>query len=146
MSEERRQILEMLSSGKVNAEEAERLLDAIDRDKLAPVATTAVAESRTRARYLRIQVQANDGDDGPVMVNVRVPIQLLRAGVKLASVIPPQAQGHVNEALREHGVPVDLSKLRPEDLDELIEHLQDLTIDVDQSGDKEQVKVRIYSE
>lgn len=145
MSEERRQILEMLSSGKVSAEEAERLLDALDRNHLAP-ATTAVAEPRTRARYLRIQVQAKDGDDGPVMVNIRVPIQLLRAGVKLTSVIPPQAQGHVNEALREHGVPIDLSKLRPEDLDELIDQLQDLTIDVDQAGDKEQVKVRIFSE
>jgi S-adenosylhomocysteine hydrolase len=75
-----------------------------------------------------------------------VPIQLLRAGVRLASVIPPSAQDHVNEALRQHGVPVDLSKIRPEDLDELIEHLQDLTVDVDQTGEKEQVKVRIYCE
>jgi hypothetical protein len=91
-------------------------------------------------------VHQEGDEEGPVLVNVRVPIQLLRAGVKLASVIPPQAQEHVNEALRERGVPFDLSRLRPEDLDELIEQLQDLTIDVDQQGDKEKVKVRVFCE
>jgi hypothetical protein len=99
-----------------------------------------------RPRYLRVEVHQEGDEEGPVLVNVRVPIQLLRAGVKLASVIPPQAQEHVNEALRERGVPFDLSRLRPEDLDELIEQLQDLTIDVDQQGDKEKVKVRVFCE
>ncbi len=31
------------------------------------------------------------GGDGPGRVNVRVPLQLLRAGVRLTSLIPPQA-------------------------------------------------------
>jgi hypothetical protein len=144
MSEERLKVLQMLSSGQVSAEEAERLLDALERPSVA--ATATVVPPPVRPRYLRIEVRQEGGEDGPVMVNVRVPIQLLRAGVKLASVIPPQVQSHVNEALRERGVPFDLSRLRPEDLDELIEHLQDLTIDVDQQGDKETVKVRVFCE
>jgi hypothetical protein len=143
MSEERRKVLEMLSSGQVSAEEA-NLLDALDRPS-AP-ATPAVATLSARPRYLRIEVRSEGDDDGPVRVNARVPIQLLRAGVKLASVIPPRAQEHVNEALRERGVPFDLSRLRPEDLDELIEQLQDLTLDVDQEGDREKVKVRVFCE
>jgi hypothetical protein len=143
MSEERRKILQMLSSGQVSADEADRLLDALDGPS-AP-ATPAVATLPARPRYLRIEVHSED-DDGPVRVNARVPIQLLRAGVKLASVIPPVAQEHVNEALRERGVPFDLSRLRPEDLDELVEQLQDLTLDVDQDGDKEKVKVRVFCE
>lgn len=144
MSEERRKVLQMVSSGQVSADEAERLLDALER----PSATTTavVAAPPARPRYMRIEVHAEDGDDGPVLVNVRVPIQLLRAGVKLASVIPPQAQEHVNDALRERGVPFDLSRLRPEDLDDLVEQLQDLTIDVDQQGDREKVKVRVFCE
>jgi hypothetical protein len=144
MSEERRKVLQMLSWGEVSAEEAEHLLEALERP--SAVATATVATPPARPRYLRIEVHQESGEDGPIMVNVRVPIQLLRAGVKLASVIPPQAQEHVNEALREAGVPFDLSRLRPEDLDELIEQLQDLTIDVDQQGDKEKVKVRVFCE
>jgi hypothetical protein len=144
MSEERRKILQMLSSGQVSAEEADRLLDALDRPS-AP-ATPAVATLHARPRYMRIEVHSEGDDEGPVRVNARVPIQLLRAGVKLASVIPPRAQEHVNEALRERGVPFDLSRLRPEDLDELIEQLQDLTLDVDQDGDREKVKVRVFCE
>ena len=36
MNEQRRQILEMLAEGKINAEEAERLLAALDREDGAP--------------------------------------------------------------------------------------------------------------
>ena len=144
MSEERRKVLQMLSSGQVSAEEAEHLLDVLERP--AAAATATIATPPARPRYLRIEVHQEGDEDGPVMVNVRVPIQLLRAGVKLASVIPPQAQEHVNQALRERGVPFDLSRLRPEDLDELIEQLQDLTIDVDQQGDKEKVRVTVFCE
>ena len=144
MSEERRKVLQMLSSGQVSAEEAEHLLDALERP--AAAATATIATPPARPRYLHIEVHQEGDEDGPVMVNVRVPIQLLRAGVKLASVIPPQAQEHVNQALRERGVPFDLSRLRPEDLDELIEQLQDLTIDVDQQGDKEKVRVTVFCE
>jgi hypothetical protein len=145
MSEERRKVLQMLSSGQVSAEEAEHLLDALERPPSA-VATVTVATPPARPRYLRLVVHQEGGEDGPVMVNARVPIQLLRAGVKLASVIPPQAQEYVNEALRERGMAFDLSRLRPEDLDELIEQLRDLTLDVDQQGDREKVKVRVFCE
>ena len=44
MSEERRKILQMLSSGQVSAEEADRLLDALDRPS-AP-ATRGVSPGR----------------------------------------------------------------------------------------------------
>lgn len=67
---------------------------------------------------------------GPTQVNIRVPMQLLRAGVKLASLIPPQAQVYVNDALREKGMTVDLSQLKPENLEELIDGLSDMTVDV----------------
>ena len=38
-------------------------------------------------------------------VNIRVPLQLLRAGVRLAGLIPTEARTHVNEALRERASP-----------------------------------------
>jgi len=41
-------------------------------------------------------------------VNIRIPFQLLRAGIKLASVVPVDVQGKVNDALKEKGINIDL--------------------------------------
>ena len=141
MSENRRQILEMLSQGKINATEAERLIAALERE---PAATGSSGETRRNdpLKYLRIVVDAQDDHDGPVKVNVRVPIQLLRAGVKLTSIIPPRARDEVNEALRKEGIDVDIGKLTPESLEEVVEQLRDLQVDVDH----EKARVRIFCE
>ena len=102
MSENRRQILDMLAQGKINADEAERLLKALERE---PGQATASSEARRndQVKYLRVVVDAHDDQDGPTKVNIRVPMQLLRAGVKLTSIIPPRARTEVNEALRKEG-------------------------------------------
>ena len=78
-------------------------------------------------------------------MNVRVPMQLLRAGVRLASLIPQQAHEQLDEALSRHGVPLTLSQIKPENLEELIDHLKDLTVDVDAS-DEGTTKVRVFCE
>ena len=147
MSENRRQILQMLSLGQITADEAERLIAALEKE--APSAASAdQAESRPKARlkYLLVVVDSEDEGDGPTKVNIRVPMQLLRAGVKLAGLIPVRARDCVNNAMREHGMPFDLNQVRPENLEELIEQLEDLTVDVDQKNEKEKVKVRVFCE
>ena len=78
----------------------------------------------------------------PTKVNVRVPMALLRAGVRLTSLIPPGARDEVNRELAKNGVPFDIGQLKPENLDELISHLDDLTVDVDSAD----AKVRVYCE
>lgn len=140
MDEQRRDILAMLAEGKITADEAEQLLAALDRG--APAAAPA-AESRPKGqpKYLRIVVDAND-DGTPTKVNVRIPLQLLRAGVRLAALIPPQALGEANAQLSKSGVPFDLAQLKPEQLEELIEHLNDMTIEVDQPD----TQVRVFCE
>jgi hypothetical protein len=83
------------------------------------------------------------GDDGgPTKVNIRVPMALLRAGVRLTSLIPPMARDQVNAELAKNGVPFDIGQLKPENLEELVDHLNELSIDVDQ----EKTKVRIFCE
>ena len=141
MNEQRRQILEMLSSGKITADEAERLLGALEKEPASANGTTET-RAKPRPKYLRVLVQAEDEDDGPVKVNVRVPLQLLRAGVRLTSLIPAQAREHVNEAMREQGMEIDLSQLKPENLEEMIDQLNDLTVDVDHAH----AKVRVFCE
>ena len=147
MSENRRQILQMLSLGQITADEAERLIAALEKEP--PSASSADrAESRPKARskYLRVLVDSEDDGDGPTKVNIRVPMQLLRAGVKLAGLIPVRARDRVNDAMREHGMPFDLNQIRPENIEELIDQLDDLTVDVNQKNDKEKVKVRVFCE
>ena len=72
------------------------------------------------------------------------PIQLLRAGVKLTGLIPAVAREHMNEAMREQGVNFDVNQIRPENLDELIDQLNDLSVDVDQA--QTNTKVRVFCE
>lgn len=139
MNENRKQILQMLSEGHINAEEAERLIAALD----GPAKTGAVAGAGPSPKYLRVLIEADDDADGESMtkVNIRVPLQLLRAGVKLASLIPAEARAHVNEALHEKGVDLDINQFKPENLDELIANLQDVSIDIDKKNRKAKIKV-----
>jgi hypothetical protein len=156
MNENRRQILEMLATGKITADEAERLLAALDPDTMRSVGGVANStgsgsqsgNSKTRAKYLRVLVDADEemtGLKGPTTVNVRVPLQLLRAGVRLAALIPQQAHNQLDQALTSHGVPLTLSQIKPENLEELIDHLEDLTVDVD-GKDGNKTRVRVFSE
>jgi hypothetical protein len=142
MNENRRQILDLLAAGKINADEAERLLVALE-DPAPEANGPAEPQPKTKAKYLRVLVEANQ-KGGPATVNVRVPMQLLRAGVRLASLIPTQAHEHLDEALSSHGVPLTLSQIKPENLEELIDHLEDLTVDVD--AKENQAKVRVFCE
>jgi hypothetical protein len=160
MNESRRQILEMLAAGKITADEAERLLAAIEpgsaptagetigRGNSATTNAEKAAGAKPRPKYLRVLVEADQemtGMKGPTTVNVRVPMQFLRAGVRLASLIPAQAHGQLDEAFIKHGVPITLSQIKPENLEELIDQLEDLTVDVD-GKDGNTTKVRVFCE
>jgi hypothetical protein len=96
----------VLSQGKVTADEAERLIAALERAE-----EPARREAGQEPRYIRVLVDAQDAAEGPTKVNVRVPLQLLRAGVRLTGIIPAAARDQVNAALRKDGVPIDISNL-----------------------------------
>jgi Asp-tRNA(Asn)/Glu-tRNA(Gln) amidotransferase B subunit len=141
MNENRRKILEMLAAGQITADEAERLLTALEQEQ----PPSSSGEPKAKAKYLRVLVEENkDGGTNPTKVNIRVPMQFLRAGVRLASLIPSQAREHVNSALRKEGVNFDVSDLKPENLEELVDQLNELTIDIDDKNKK--AKVMIFCE
>ena len=144
MSEDRRSILAMLAEGKVNADEAERLIATLERDVKVPIpGTSPVQPNGVKPKFLRVTVDKEDGHNGPTKVNIRVPMQLLRAGVRLSSLIPEHARLRVNESMRHKGYEnFDLKDFKPENLDELVAQLNDLTIDVNE----DRTKVRIYCE
>ncbi|NED83393.1 hypothetical protein G3I76_25290 [Streptomyces sp. SID11233] len=143
MNEQRRQILQMLAEGKITADEAERLIDALQRQQ--PESEQGAApRPKSRPKYLRVMVSSEDDGtgEGPSRVNIQVPLQLLRAGVRIASLLPPQALTRANTGLRRSGVPIDLTELKPEHLEELVEQLDEVTVDVDDPSGQ----VRVFCE
>jgi hypothetical protein len=140
MNEQHRQILQMLAEGKITADEAEQLMNALDREQ--PESSAGVApttKAKPKPKYLRVLVEDSSAGDEPSRVNVRVPLQLLRAGVRLTSLVPPPALTRINAELDKAGVPIDLAQLKPQDLEELIDHFGDILIDVDDPSTKVQV-------
>lgn len=182
MGDDRNRILELLATGKITAEEAARLLDALEGAATqtagvegegggaaavsaagagaeAGPASEAGAKSgwtkifgagaktseRTATggtsgapKFLLVKVLSTKGDN----VNVKIPLALVRAGLKLTSLIPPQAQDQINKTMAEKGMHFDLSNFKPVDLEELIEALREMEVDVDSAnGDK----VKVYA-
>ncbi len=131
MNEEKRKILEMLADKKITVDDAEKLLAAVSE---APPA----AGGTPGPKYLRVLVEPAPGNKEGDRVNVRVPLNLVRAGLKFASFIPPQARDKVNSELKEKGVPFDLNHFDARDVEALLVHLNDLTVEVE---GKENVRV-----
>jgi len=138
MNEQQRQILQMLADGKITADEAERLINALERDQPEMSPGTA-HDPKPRPKYLRVVMNDNSGGEGASRINIRVPLRLLRAGVRIAALIPPQALTKINAELDKAGVPIDLTDLRPQHLEEFVDALDDVTVDLDDPDTKIQV-------
>ena len=108
----------MLAQGKITADEAERLLSLVDQPPGTAPGSKESGETRKPApKYLRVVIQEGDGPQSE-HVNIRVPMGLIRAGVRLASVLPSKATSKINEKLKEKGVPIDVEKIKSGDLDD----------------------------
>lgn len=139
MNENSRRVLEMLSEGKVSVDEAERLISLVDEGTEATVAVQPLAPPRTEtARYLRVTIDS----DGEEHVDVRVPLALIKAGVRLHTLLPEQAAQGINKALKRNGIDVDIHNLRTEELDPLIDALSEIEVNIHDGDDK----VRVYCE
>ena len=135
MTSERKQILEMLAAGKVSVEEAERLLQLTAGGPGAASvdsSTEAVPLRVSNPKFIRIMVEPAENADSKKdqhHVNIRIPLKIVRAGVNLASMLPGETGKMVQGSLLEKGYMSDISKLDGSALDELIEALQELSID-----------------
>jgi len=140
MSEERKQILKMLSEGKIDISEAEKLLDAINEtaDKTESVETSV---EKTKLKYLRVQVEPKKNGKGE-RVDIRVPLQLIQAGARIASFLPNGARAKIDGSLKDKGVNFSLSEINRENVDGILDALREMSIDVDSDDEK----VRIFCE
>lgn len=133
MSDHQRQVLDMLAAGKISADEAAKLLERLNKpaeptgfggvdERYEASAGPAGEPGKPLPKYLRVTV--NDAGSAQVKVNVRIPLSLVRAGVRLGALLPNDAR----EALRAKGI--DAAKLSQLEPDELIAALNELTVDV----------------
>jgi hypothetical protein len=142
MSEDRKRIIGMLAEGKITAEEAETLLDALGSSAAKPAPTAAACSADWPAgparsgtpKFLYVKITGED------TVDVKVPLALLRTGLKLTSLIPPQAMDQINQSMGEHGMAIDFNNLKPEDIEDIVESLREMEVNV-QSNDGNNVRV-----
>lgn len=132
MSRERTKILQMVADGKITPDEGDKLLSRLDPSACLTAVSDSPREEREDRRapikYLRVVVE---GDD---QINVRVPIGLIRTGIRLTTLLPLSASEHLSD----HGI--DLSQFNDLDGEELMEALRELKVDVD-SGDGDVVRI-----
>jgi hypothetical protein len=135
-----RRVLDLLAQGKISVEEAEQLLRAMtgSADPAAPA-----GEPRVKPRFLRIAVHKAAGPHGAQKdVNIRVPLGIVRSGMRLGALIPAFASDQVSACLRERGIDIDFSKLDDRAIESLLEQLGQANIDIDAG----EAQVRITSE
>lgn len=150
MSENKKKILQMLADGKINVDEAERLLALTGLEGDRETGNGSANGRKSTPRYMHVIVEPKSspaqGSDRNEFhahkVNIRVPFGLIRAGIKLATLIPSDAAEHVDKAFKEKGFNFDIRRLKEEDLEELVTALHDSEINVDSDYET----VRIYAE
>ncbi len=136
MNEERKKVLELLAEGKISVDEAERLLEALKKKVTETSPQTALTKTMENLpQYLFVKVDSIDGDK----VNIRVPLKLVKAGIKLKALLPEDAQDKINAKLNEKGI--DLEDFKAENFKDILDGLTEFELNVDEKkGDK----VRIY--
>jgi hypothetical protein len=97
--EERDRILGLLESGKISAEQAAVLLDAVGEKRSAqpagaPAAPGAPPAPRPPARVLRISIDAHEGGADKAKVHINVPLKLARFAARF---MPKEARAELEE-------------------------------------------------
>jgi hypothetical protein len=139
MNDDVRRILDLLAQGKISVDDAQRLIAALG-PRSDPAPSAAEDAAAPSPRYLKIAVHkpANERR-GEKDVNIRVPMSIVRGGMRLGAIIPGFGGERMQARLREQGIDLDLSKLDPAAIETMLKELGELNIDID-SG-KAQVRI-----
>jgi hypothetical protein len=139
MNDERKKILELISDGKINVDEANDLLNAsIKKETQLTYQNSAKVD-----KFVYVSVEPKDTPDGKKVgrVFVKVPFALIKAGFNIAGLIPKNAQEEINNGLKKQGMNFDFTDLNPENVKDIMASLEELTVEVD----NEDSIIRVYS-
>lgn len=99
-SDERLRVLKMVQENKITSEEAFELLKALEESEAgenpAPVGQPA-APQNLAGRWLYVRV--TDTQTGKARVNVRIPLRMVSAGLRMGKNFAPQVEGLDMDAL-----------------------------------------------
>ena len=93
-SEERLKVLKMVQEGKITPEMAAELLKALDASAQKPnpeEPPMAAYPGRGGGRFFRVRV--TDTDSGRTRVNVRLPLGMVNAGIRMGMRFSPEVEG-----------------------------------------------------
>ena len=96
-SEERMKILKMVQDGKITAAQAAELLKALENRTTPPSGAPGQAvppgqqATPSRGRWFRVRI--TDTDTGKTRVNVRMPLSVVTAGMKMGMRFSPEVEG-----------------------------------------------------
>lgn len=107
MSEERLKILKLIQDGKITPEEGIALLDALEENtpeptrasRGTPPPATPPVPPETAGRWLRVRV--TDTDTGKSRANIRLPLGMVTAGMKMGRKFMPEVEGLELDTLSE---------------------------------------------
>ncbi len=90
-SEERMRILKMIQDGVISAEDGIRLLDSLEQSVKREKDGQPVEVVGRTAKFFRVRV--TDTNTGKARVNVRLPVSVLSAGMKMGARFSTEIQG-----------------------------------------------------
>jgi hypothetical protein len=150
-----RRILDLLARGKTTVDEAERLLQAlgaaqaraqVGRDD--PATESAAPEGRRpKPSWFRINIRkpANEHREAKD-VNIRVPVSVMKGGMRLGAIIATFAGEKAARRMRERGIDLDLSKVNGDlsnlngpDFEQFLASLHDMNFEIEDG--KSQVRI-----
>ncbi|MGH2532564.1 MAG: SHOCT-like domain-containing protein [Thermomicrobiales bacterium] len=121
--DDRLEILRMVAEGTVTADEAARLLDALDQaDRGRGTPAGVPPADPSRARHLRIRV--SDSQSGKSRVNLVVPLNVVDAGISVARRLAPRRLVNA-EAIR----------------DAVMSGMRGPIVDIDENGERVEIIV-----
>lgn len=93
-SEERMKVLKMVQDGKITPEMASELLKALDSSARKPQSeetSGGVYSGKGSGRFFRVRI--TDTDSGKTRVNVRLPLGMVNAGIRMGMRFSPEVEG-----------------------------------------------------
>lgn len=123
-NDERMKVMKLVQDGKISPEEGEELISLLEgRPTNAKPGPEVLHTSGQKARWMKIRI--SNTDTGKVKGNIRLPIGLVNAGMKIGSKFSPELQD------------IDISDL----MDAVREGETGLFVDVSDEDDRERVEI-----
>ena len=138
--DEKQKILKMVEDGKITAQEALELLEALGKNEEVVPPAPKKPMGKKKMFRVRIDAKGDESGQGKAKVNINIPIDVAKKLSSLTKVIPDSAKSEMEKE------GFNLEELNLVELLEAIENgeMDESIVDIDADGDGGGAKVKIY--